>query len=298
MRVIVSSGRGCMSVQVVAGLTLTLFGAASLAGVTGPVTDFAYPIVWWGVLLLMDAWNYRRSGLSMWRRNAGQFFAFTVPLSVLIWLFFEALNLAAPQWRYHSRIRDPWQLVPLGFASFSTVIPIIVECWWLIGGRNDLPAWPVRWLARHKAASLSAAVVFSLVPLFNDVFWFNQGMWLVPLFALAPFLSGVATVPGRRLLGILAVAGVLAGLLWEAFNYPSVTGWHYIILQRVPHLFQMPIPGYGGFIPFALSILVVYQWQRRLSPGVVTTILLYAIGLGGLYAMTVLYAQHGLWIFN
>jgi hypothetical protein len=212
-------------------------------------------------------------------------------------LFFEALNLPAPQWRYHSRIREPWQLVPLGFASFATVIPIVVESWWLIGGRQRLPERPLRWLANHKAFSLTAALVLTLLPLFNDVFWWNQGMWIVPLLAVIPFTPIAGFSPGGKPYRVLAGTGLLAGFFWEAFNYPSLTGWHYIILPDVVHLFQMPVPGYLGFIPFALTILVVYEWQRRFSPGFLVTAILYAIGFAGLYALTVLYAEHGLWVF-
>jgi hypothetical protein len=283
--------------QVLAGVTLFAVGAAALARVAGRLEDYAYPIIWWGVLLLGDAWNAYRHGLSMWRPGARRFIMLTVPMSVLVWLFFEALNLAAPQWRYHSRIRDSWQLVLLGFASFSTVIPIVVESWWIVGGRQRLPDWPLRWLASHKAFSVTAAIVLTLVPLFNPFFWLNQGMWLVPLVALVPFTPMRELSRGPRPYCALAGSALLAGTVWEAFNYPSLTGWHYIILSDVPHLFQMPIPGYGGFIPFAFAILIVYKWQRRLSFGVMSSAFLYAIGLAGLYALTVLYARHGLWVF-
>jgi hypothetical protein len=282
---------------VIAGLTLSLVGAAALIRVAGALADYAYPILWWGVLLLVDSWNTHRHGLSLWRHRGRQFLAMTVPLSVLVWLFFEALNLAAPQWRYHSRIRDPLQLVPLGFASFATVIPIVIESWWLISGRRNLPEWPVRWLARHKTFACAAAALVTIVPLFNDVFWLNQGMWLAPALALAPFTPAAVPSPGYRGVWTLAGAGLLAGLLWETFNYPSLTGWHYVILSDAPHLFQMPLPGYFGFVPFALSILIVYEWQRRYSPKLLWGAVLYAADFVGLYALTILYTRHGLWVY-
>lgn len=273
-------------------------GSLALAGAAGPIDDYAYPIVWWGVLLLADEWNTRRHGLSLWRTEPRRFLLVTVPVSVLVWLFFEALNLAAPQWRYHSRVREVWKLVPLGFASFATVVPIIVEAWWLVGGGRRVPQWPARWLAQHKTASIAAAVVLAVLPLTNRVFWFNQGMWIVPLLALAPVTPAAQWWAGARAWWTTAAAGLLAGLAWEAFNYPSLTGWHYLILPNAPHLFQMPLPGYLGFIPFALAILVVYQWQQQLAPRLLRAAILYSLGLAGVYTLRVVYAQRGLWLFN
>jgi hypothetical protein len=266
--------------------------------VTGPVDDYAYPIVWWGVLLLVDVWNWKRHGLSMWRSDGRHFLMVTAPVSVLVWLFFEALNLAAPQWRYHSRVTEAWKLVPLGFASFSTVIPIVVEAWWLFGGGRCLPSWPASWLFSHARIAFAIAALLTLVPLVNRVFWLNQGMWLVPAFALAAFTASPKLWSGARALYALTGAGLLAGFAWEAFNYPSPTGWHYTILPEVPRLFQMPLPGYGGFVPFAFAMLVVYHWQRKLVPGMVQTLAMYAVALAGLYVLTVLYARHGLWVFQ
>jgi hypothetical protein len=109
--------------------------------------------------------------------------------------------------------------------------------------------------------------------------------------------AGAPWSPGAKGFSLLFAASLLAGFGWEALNYPSLTGWHYLILPSVPHLFQMPWPGYIGFLPFTLSIVVLHEWHRRLVPSVMTALVLYAAGFTGLHALTVLYQQHGLWVF-
>ena len=78
--------------QLLIGLGLACVGGGG-AGTGGALLDdYAYPFAWWGVLLLVDAWNARRHSLENWFSDARQFVAITVPISVLVWLFFEVLN--------------------------------------------------------------------------------------------------------------------------------------------------------------------------------------------------------------
>jgi hypothetical protein len=256
--------------------------------------DYAYPIVWWGVLLLVDAWNTSRRGLSLWQGNGVQFLVITVPLSVTVWLFFEALNLRFPQWRYRTEVSGNWNRVLLGFTSFATVIPIMVESWWLVSGRQCLPDRLLDGFRKQRVLCLALAAVATMLPLVNDSFWFNQGMWLVPALVVLPFARTEICSAGRFLRAMIA-SGLLAGLAWEAFNYPSRSHWEYMILPDVPHLFYMPLPGYLGFVPFAFSMLAVYEWQRTLRPSVLSGILLYAIATAGLYGLMAFYLER-IWI--
>jgi hypothetical protein len=80
------------------------------------------------------------------------------------------------------------------------------------------------------------------------------------------------------------------------FNYPARTHWEYLILPDAPHLFYMPLPGYLGFIPFALSMMAVYQWGRQVRPSLWLGALLYGIAIAGLYWLTALYVRRGIWV--
>jgi hypothetical protein len=57
----------------------------------------------------------------------------------------------------------------------------------------------------------------------------------------------------------LLLSGFVCGWFWEFWNYWAAAKWHYVfpILQRLK-IFEMPIPGYWGFLPFALECFVMY----------------------------------------
>ena len=283
-----------MRTQLAIGTLLTAVGAADLAGLVPALADYAYPIVWWGVLLLVDAWNSAHRGLSLWRANKVRFFAITLPVSVIVWLLFEALNLPAPQWRYRTELPGIWRKVLLGFLSFSTVIPIMVESWWVVGGHQCVPAGLLTAFRKHKGLAFTLAALAAVIPFVNDVFWFNQGIWLIPALVLLPLVA-IEHCPAPHFLRAMATSGLLAGLAWEGLNYRSRSHWEYLILPEVPHLFYMPLPGYLGFIPFAFSMLAVYQWQRSLKPAIWLAVVLYSFAIAGLYALMAFYLDR-IWI--
>ena len=282
--------------QVVAGAIVFAAGLAALAGAIPPLTDYAYAILWWGLLAIADAWNENRRGLSMWRGHRVHFLAITLPVSVLFWLLFEVLNLAAPQWRYRGGIENIYAQSLFGFVAFATVIPIMVESYWIAGGEFCLPDRFAAFFHKWRLASILLGIVLASIPFFNHVFWFNQGIWLAPAFVLLPFTSAERCPSARGFAATLAISGLLAGFFWELLNYWSRTHWEYLILPSAPHLFQMPLPGYIGFIPFALTALVVYRLQLRIAPRAITAVLLYGAALAVLYVLTEIYKHRGLWV--
>jgi hypothetical protein len=280
---------------IITGALITAIGLAALAGALPAIADYSYAIVWWGVLLLVDSVNTARRGLSLFFENLPHLITITLPISVLVWLAFEALNFPAAQWRYRGDIPGIWPKVIFGFVAFSTVIPIMVESWWLVGGRQCVPRNVLRSFRNYRSLSFAAAAVFAVMPFVNDVLWLNQGIWLVPGLLLLPFVSAEHCSAGA-FIRALVLSALLAGLCWESFNYPARTHWEYLILPDAPHLFYMPIPGYLGFIPFAMSMLAVYEVQLHVRPTIYAGVLLYGTAITGLYWLTRLYIENGLWL--
>ena len=102
--------------QALAGALVFAIGIAGMAGYIPAIRDITYPIVWWGLLAMIDALNFRLREFSIWRGNSGRFIGILLPISVILWTFFEFLNIAAPQWRYSGAIQSVPGLVALGFA--------------------------------------------------------------------------------------------------------------------------------------------------------------------------------------
>ena len=57
--------------------------------------------------------------------------------------------------------------------------------------------------------------------------------------------------PALPLLAAAALAGLFCGFFWELWNAHSLARWEYTIpwVDRF-HLFEMPLLGYAGYLPF------------------------------------------------
>jgi len=91
-------------------------------------------------------------------------------------------------------------------------------------------------------------------------------LWLGPLLV---FLGLQQLLLGETLLAPIArgdwrpilqpaLAGLICGFFWELWNYGSAARWHYSIpyVQRF-HIFEMPLVGYAGYLPFGVECAVM-----------------------------------------
>ena len=63
----------------------------------------------------------------------------------------------------------------------------------------------------------------------------------------------------------LMLSGMLCGVLWEFWNYWAYAKWHYTVpIMERWKIFEMPVPGYFGFAPFALECFTMYVFVRSL----------------------------------
>lgn len=281
--------------QALIGVVVFAAGLGGMLRLVPALVNLTYPLMWWGLLMVVDQWNYRRRALSLWRPDPARFFAVIVPASALLWIGFELLNLPAPEWTYIGGFQGIAAQTVLGCASFATVIPIVVEAWWLVRGEVCVTTPLLRAARRRRGLFLIAGAVTIALPWLNHIWWLNQVMWLSPALLLLPFVKSKACEDGPRWILHLAAAGLLSGFFWECLNYPSPAHWRYEILRGAPHLFQMPLPGYIGFIPFALTCLVVYEALHRIPARLPAAALLYVVAFGSMFAVTRIYYDRGIW---
>lgn len=236
-----------------------------------PVSDYMFAPLWLGYILTVDGLAVWRSGSSLMVRNARQFallFLYSMPL----WWLFEFANRYLDNWHY-SLPRPYSRPVYLSLASvaFSTVMPAVFVTAELV--RIVLPLRQRRrWIvfAPGRMARVAIAVLglgmFMASLAFPDVafplVWVGVFLFLDAINSLA----GGRSIAGQVARGqwdtvvVLFVAGLVCGVFWELWNSGSMPKWTY----DVPHvpdlrLFEMPIPGYGGYLPFALEIYAFYQ---------------------------------------
>ena len=91
-------------------------------------------------------------------------------------------------------------------------------------------------------------------------------LWIAPLLVM---LSLQVLFGGDHLISDLqrgdwrsvwlpALAGLACGLLWELWNSRSLAHWEYAVpyVQRFS-LFEMPLLGYAGYLPFGVECAVI-----------------------------------------
>ncbi len=261
--------------------------AATLAGV-GIVGQWNTPICWTGFILFADGIVLGRRGTS-WLTSSPREFAALALASIPLWLVFELYNRFIRNWHYVGLPASrPVRL--FGYAwAFATIWPAIFEAAELVAavrGRAALAgrpgaapaARPVREPARARSAVsilLGGIMLASpfLVPA-GTARYLAAPVWLGFILLLDPLNAwlGAESLAADFAHGHyerfwnLAMAGLVCGILWEFWNYWSTAKWHYTVpIMAQVKIFEMPLPGYLGFPPFALECFTMYVFARALA---------------------------------
>jgi len=91
-------------------------------------------------------------------------------------------------------------------------------------------------------------------------------VWLGFIFLLDPIngrLGGESLTDDPNRTVNFLLSGLLCGVLWEFWNYWAGAKWHYTVpIMEDVKLFEMPLPGFLGFPPFALECFTMYVFVR------------------------------------
>lgn len=235
-----------------------------------PVSTYFTPIAWTSYIMIADAAVLAISGRSRLHDEPREFVQTTV-LSIPLWLIFEAYNLRLKNWTYVGLPMNRVELL-FGYAwAFATIFPGIFETADLIacfGGFGQIR--PLRFSAAAKLGMVlfgaACLIIPVVVPQHVAAYLFGL-VWIGFVFLLDPINErlGIPSLlsdfsagrPGR--FWSLMIAGWVCGWFWEFWNFWASSKWLYIspILQRWK-IFEMPAPGYLGFMPFALECFVMY----------------------------------------
>jgi hypothetical protein len=226
--------------------------------------------LWIGAALLM--YGAGPDGHPGWRRHMAL-------ASVPVWWWFEAVNTRVDNWEY--MLTHPYNDVEYAiFASiaFSTVVPALDAASRLLlgrllpgrmSGRDSFPAFAAgNGLLRTEAVAGLAAtgLVFALPDMFFPLVW--VGPFLI-LDAAVGYVRGQSLVAqaaaGRwQTLAAVAGAGLACRTLWELWNFWAAPKWVYDLpYLGYAKIFEMPILGYLGYIPFAWSIYQLIRLTDR-----------------------------------
>ncbi len=243
-----------------------------------PVTVYFTPAAWTGYILLADAMVFAVRGRSR-LHDSPRGLLLVAALSIPLWLVFEAYDVRLRNWTYVG-VPHQWAAALLGYGwSFATITPGIFETGDLVESFGWFrAARPVRFSNAAEWGMVVFGAACLIVPLalpqpiaayLFALVWIGFVFLLDPLnhrLGLPSLLGDLAE--GRRgRLYSLFLAGWVCGWLWEFWNYWATAKWHYIfpMFQRWK-IFEMPAPGFLGFLPFALECFVMYvtaSWALR-----------------------------------
>jgi len=264
-----SMGRG--SGRAALGAMLLVGAWAANWGLSGLRTHLLFFPLWLGYVLLVDGLLERTRGSSPWSRSPRGFVGLFL-VSVPLWWLFELANERLGNWEYVGReLFGDLEYALLGSLSFSTVVPAVLVSAELARGAPFLERCARGPRLAVTRARLAASFALGLALLSVLLLWPRAGypfLWMASVFLVEP----IARRYGRR--GLLDdlergdwrpwfalwMGGLLCGFLWELWNWHSHPRWIYHLPGiDAPKLFEMPLPGYLGYLPFALQ---VYQWKE------------------------------------
>jgi len=252
------------------GIFILIFSECLLILKVPFIKSWFYSFAWWSLILILDSLNFRRTKRSP-LSDSPRDFLFAAFISVFVWLIFELFNLRLKNWSYHGLPHSVWERWLGFFIAFATVIPAMREIALFIQSffkEKKIYLFKIR----VSSSFLKICIFLGGLSVFLALSWpriFFPLVWLCFIFFFEPlnywlknrtFLSDIEEGEWKNILSWI-IAGFVAGFFWEFWNYWAGSRWEY----SLPYLnqwrvFQMPVLGYTGFLPFALEIFAIYQF--------------------------------------
>ena len=239
-----------------------------------PFFRYSFFPLWFSFILILDALNKARTGSSLMTHTPAKF-AQMFALSAIYWWLFEAFNIPTQNWHYifdHNYGLAEELLVET--LDFSTVLPVVMEMATLWTSFKALrPRLPANEIGQRASAPAAARLMLLggacvVLPFLFPrqafpLLWLSVVLLLDPLNNLMGRKSALAHFKARdwRFFVALPLAGLTCGFFWEMWNFLALPKWYYTVpYVGFGKVFEMPHPGYSGYLPFALELFALYQF--------------------------------------
>lgn len=238
---------------------------------TGPRTHWGFFPLWLGYCLAVDGLVFWRTSTSLLTRSPRKYVGLFL-LSAPVWWAFEVLNLRTQNWIYLGvEIFSSPEYTFWTTLSFTTVIPAVfgsAELFASFDFVRRIKPGPVIGTDTRTTLSffVTGWVMLALLLIYPRIFF--PFVWLSIYFILEPInvwlgnrsLANWTRVGDWRPVIALWLGVLLTAFFWEMWNYFAYPKWIY----QVPwgdwlHIFEMPLLGYGGYLPFALELYALYH---------------------------------------
>jgi len=221
--------------------------------------------------------TYQRTGRCLLLAQP-RFFLSLFLWSAIFWWYFEYLNRFVQNWRYIGL--EPMTGLFYSVHSslaFSTVLPAVLSTCELLSSFSIFTKHSYRQPLTLSQSNglIRSLTIFGILCLIGLALWpnyFFSLLWIGPLLVMlalqlcwdeSTIVSALRN--GRwQAITIPACAALLCGFCWEMWNFYSAAKWVYSIpfVDRF-HLFEMPILGYSGYLPFGLECVVAADFVAK-----------------------------------
>ncbi|MEJ2283667.1 MAG: hypothetical protein P8X85_08755 [Desulfobacterales bacterium] len=237
-----------------------------------------FSLLWFSYIIVINAVCQARTGTCLMRDRTA-YFLLLFPVSAAFWWFFEYLNRFVQNWYYIGVDFNPWAYFWYATLPFATVLPAVLSTRQWLNSLNWIRQSfgnfrPLKYPYPKQTAvivlTLSAAGLAGIGIRPN---YFFPLLWISPLLIIT---SLQALMKERHILSPMAegdwtgvvsaaLAALVCGGFWELWNYFSLAKWQYSVpfVHRF-QIFEMPLLGYAGYLPFGLECAVVGDMVSRL----------------------------------
>ncbi len=235
---------------------------------------FTFAPIWLGYILVVNGLTWKRTGHCLLRDRPG-FLAALFIISACFWWYFEYLNRFVQNW-YYVGVGDLSRIEYFLFATlpFATVLPAVLSTRELLASVPRLSAGlddfiKIR-IPHPRLLGWISLTVFSTslaaISIWPDYLF--PLLWVAPLFIITSWqaINGEKSIFSETAAGnwrhiyLLAVSALICGFFWELWNYHSVAKWIYAVpFVNKFKIFEMPILGYAGYLPFGLECAVIAE---------------------------------------
>jgi hypothetical protein len=244
----------------------------------GTPTAYLFFPLWLGYILLVDGLVLTRTGTSRLERSPRRF-ASLFFISAPAWWVFEWINQRTHNWEYPGSEKfSGMEYFLLCTVSFSTVMPAVFESAELMRSFGWVEKFSKLGCVRNAKRTRISFLVAGLAMLGLMLAW-PQYCYPFVWISLALILEAINAMFGRstllqyldrgdwRPMVCLGAGALLCGFFWELWNYYSYPKWIYHTPGvQFLHIFEMPLLGYLGYIPFAWELYGLHNLFCRPEP--------------------------------
>ncbi len=262
------------------GILMILFVELNFYLDIEPFARWYFPIIWFGYIFIVDALVYHIKNRSLLTKNFPHFILLLF-ISAAFWWIFEFVNFRLGNWNYMNPegATSLSNGVIMATLAFATVLPAIIETMHLVEAmhlwknlhyKKHLHVTPKLLHGMIYTGLVSFGLVFIIPKFAFPLIWLSLFLILDPFNYMhgSPSLIKHVQQGNWRFIALLGTAGLICGFFWEFWNYWAIVKWHY----SIPYLgflkiFEMPVLGYLGYIPFAWELYAMWHFVRSLHIG-------------------------------